>query len=228
MTVLRLFNYKTEPAGIGEKFGVGEYPNIEPRMTVEYVDQSNNRVTTGLQVTSFILHKGYGATFYEGVDFRNSFRTILAGEGDVTNTFTGDDRYDRSIRGMKFERSSDTMVDNIRSIKVFALPTKKYCERSKISDRDLCENAYGSGVFKTLSDINKTPTLGLPGEVASDDTEYTPEPTGMSEAESLAWLAQQTGEAQNNNVVIGLGVLATAIVGYLLIPSGSPPPRRRR
>jgi len=227
MTALRLFSYKTEAGGVGEAFDVGEYPNIVSRMTEDYVDASKfNGVLNGIQITSFILTNGYGATFYKGANYRNSSRTILAGKGNISNTFTGDDRYDRTLRSMKFAKSSDTMVHNIRSVKVFALPTKSYCSRPKISDRDLCSNAYGANILKSLADVNVTPTITeFPGGVTADD-DYVIQPTGMTEAESIAWMAQHSGTAQDSkNMQIGLGIFAAIAIGYMFMPSNK---RRRR
>lgn len=193
-TVLRLFSYENWQAGIGEPFHVGDFNDIT-YLTVEYANKYENKVDTRLSTTSFWLKKGYGVTFYEGKDFRNSFRTFLAGESDVHRAFTGPNMSDRSIGGMKFERSNNVMIHNIRSLKIFKLPDKTYCEKPKISDIDLCEKAYGSDIIKMPGDEYRG-GISVPGSVTKDiesETEFQIMPSGLTPDEERAWLRKYGG-----------------------------------
>jgi hypothetical protein len=232
-TVIRLFGYNNSQAGIGTQFALGEFDDLT-YITEEYANIKENKKDTRIGIVSFKLSRGYGVTFYKEKYLRNSSRTFYAPRADVHRAFVGVNSYDRSVDGMKFDRSSNTMIHNIRSMKVFVLPTQDNCKKADVAERDLCQKVWGETAVETAGDEYRMGTPSGPASmfpggvmvVASDPgSNFVIQPSGLSDAEAQDWLDKHSGLSDSMFGDNGLYILifVVAIILVVLYSGGSQP-----
>lgn len=161
--VIRLFDQTNYVQGIGARFTEGDHGDFS-YLTTQIVDAAANKVITVPSTESFKLRMGYGVLFYKDVNFRGPSKVFYAVDFDLQRAFVGMNVDDRRVGGMKFDRSMDTMINNIRSMKVFRLLEKKYCASPSISDMDLCRAIYGETITTTPGTSYRN---GIPGSASS-------------------------------------------------------------
>lgn len=174
---------------------------------------------------SFILNKGYGVTFYRDPLFRGPKRSFYAGENDLNRGFVGPNVGDRTIGGMTFETSPHAMINNIRSIKVIALPTKLFCANPDISSRDLCESIWGPDVIKSAgSQYRNGPIINEMDWGNNKDNDYVP--TAIP-TKSPIKAPTQPNNISTKMIITILLIIIASIGGYYVLSDNTEEYNRR-